>query len=72
VLKREKAGSKVDAIKLLKRRKDDLLQGIVKTEAARQPAIRFGTLCDDILVFTAVSRSVYPQQQKQIPCCAAE
>ncbi len=52
VLKREKAGSKVDAIKLLMRRKDDLVQGIVKTDTVRQPAIRFGTLCDDILIFS--------------------
>jgi site-specific recombinase XerD len=52
VLKREKAGSKVDAIKLLMRRKDDLLQGIVKSEAVRQPEIRFETLCEDILVFS--------------------
>jgi site-specific recombinase XerD len=52
VLKREKAGSKVDAIKLLMRRKDDLLKGIAKTDNLRLPSLRFKTLCEDILVFS--------------------
>jgi site-specific recombinase XerD len=52
VLKREKAGSKVDAIKLLMRRKDDLLKGTAKIDNMRPPSLRFRTLCEDILVFS--------------------
>jgi site-specific recombinase XerD len=52
VLKREKVGSKGNAIKLLNKRKNELMAGIKLPENMRQPSLRFKTLCDDILVFS--------------------
>jgi integrase len=52
VLKREKVGSKGNAIKLLNKRKNELMAGIKLPENMRQPSLRFKTLCDVILVFS--------------------
>ena len=52
VLKREKAGTKIDAIKLLMKRKGELIAETAKNDALLQSPLRFNTLCEDILDFS--------------------
>ena len=52
ILKREKAGTKIDAINLLMKRKGELTAETAKNDALLQSPLRFNTLCDDILDFS--------------------
>jgi site-specific recombinase XerD len=52
VLKREKVGAHGAAVDLLRKRKNEIREGIKMPENMRQTSLRFKALCDDILVFS--------------------
>jgi site-specific recombinase XerD len=52
VLKREKVGTHKAACELLMKRKNEIREGIKMPENMRHTAVRFKTLCDDILIFS--------------------
>ena len=52
VLKREKVGTHKAACELLIKRKSEIREGIKMPENMWHTAVRFKTLCDDILVFS--------------------
>ena len=60
-LRREKAGRKGDAIDLFRKRTEERRVGLKLPENLRAVGVRFGALCDDILVFSAGS----PQGSKE-------
>jgi len=51
-LRREKAGRKSDAIDLFRKRTEERRVGVKLPENLRAVGLRFGALCDDILVFS--------------------
>ena len=51
-LRREKAGRKSDAIDLFRKRTEERRVGIKLPENLRAVGVKFGSLCDDILVFS--------------------
>lgn len=51
-LRREKAGRKGDAIDLFRKRTEERRVGVKLPENLRAVGVRFGALCDDILVFS--------------------
>jgi site-specific recombinase XerD len=51
-LRREKAGRKGDAIDLFRKRTEERRVGVKLPENLRAVGVRFGTLCDDILVYS--------------------
>ncbi len=50
-IRREKAGSKGDAIKLYQQRKTDVLRGRKLPETMRKRVVTFSEICDDLVVY---------------------
>jgi integrase len=72
VLKREKVGTKKNAIDLLTKRKNDIRAGIKMPENMRQTSVRFKTLCDDILVYSKQHHRDFRSVEIRVRKIAAE
>jgi len=72
VLKREKVGTHEAARQLLNKRKNEIREGIKMPENMRHTAVRFKTLCDDILVFSKKHHRDFRSVEIRVKKIAAE
>jgi site-specific recombinase XerD len=66
-LRREKAGTKSDALSLYRKRKTEALQGKKLPESLRTPAVSFAKLAHDALVYSKAHKRTYQDDVIRMP-----